>query len=405
MLTSWQANDPLVHYTVGDLMDLVHTNLSVDVADPKPTDNLGQVNLRYEPWGGGGAHSSSPVLYDLTVKDPLMLLSDNWDFPTNKFPNIGWLGRVHRGTPWQTVYLKSFAGTNYPIWLHNWQQWSGDGQLVTNLGQFTTNVMPLYVPRTLIGIDTDARFTQPTNDWRILDLFTTALSDNATRGQMSINQTNLAAWSALLSGVIALTNDPNENPVLQPEVIQPAGIYDPYDPSTWPPLVQLVKRINDVRATNNIRHEFSHLGDILAVPELTTASPFLNRIGTPSYLQQRPERRGLRTAAAADSGAIEVRPYATIRDLRLWPDPQARAPLDCFERITGFARTIRSWPNRPPAPWFASMGSGPIQLSAHRRRSPTSILWLRVSRCCRRIRVQRSYMGYMGYFGYMSYMS
>jgi len=32
--------------------------------------------------------------------------SDDWMFPTNKFPNIGWLGRVHRGTPWQTVYIK-----------------------------------------------------------------------------------------------------------------------------------------------------------------------------------------------------------------------------------------------------------------------------------------------------------
>ena len=33
--------------------------------------------------------------------------SDDWDFPTNKFPNIGWLGRVHRGTPWQTIDMKS----------------------------------------------------------------------------------------------------------------------------------------------------------------------------------------------------------------------------------------------------------------------------------------------------------
>ena len=46
--------------------------------------------------------------------------------------------------------------------------------------------------------------------------------------------------------------------------------------------MQLVKRINDVRATNSTRHVFSRLGDILAVPELTVASPFLNTNGTPS---------------------------------------------------------------------------------------------------------------------------
>ena len=40
-------------------------------------------------------------------------------------------------------------------------------------------------------------------------MFTTALNDNATRGQLSINQPpNLAAWSAVLSGVIVLTNKP-----------------------------------------------------------------------------------------------------------------------------------------------------------------------------------------------------
>jgi hypothetical protein len=41
---------------------------------------------------------------NLSFKDPLVRGSDDWDFPTNKFPGIGWLGRVHRGTPWQTVY-------------------------------------------------------------------------------------------------------------------------------------------------------------------------------------------------------------------------------------------------------------------------------------------------------------
>jgi hypothetical protein len=269
LVNSWQANDPLVHYTVGDLTTLTKTNIVLDHITAAVTANLGHVNNRYEPWGGSAGNSSSSTLCDLSVKDPLVLQSDAWDFPTNKLPNVGWLGRVHRGTPWQTVFLKS-PGRDLPTW----QNWTGDGVLMTNAGQTT-----VFATNTVYS---DAYLTQPTNDWRLMDLFTTALDDNATRGQLSINQNNLAAWSAVLSGVVVLTNalDAKGNPALFPQVIQPAGVYDPALPATWPPLVQLVKRINDVRATNNTRHVFSRLGDILAVPELTVASPFLNTNGT-----------------------------------------------------------------------------------------------------------------------------
>ena len=109
MVTSWQANDPLVHYTVGDLTSLTRTNLVLDnLPVPAPLANLGHVNIRYEPWGGnpnGGSLQRNK--FDLTFKDPLVLQSDSWDFPTNLLSNLSWLGRVHRGTPWQTLYLKS----------------------------------------------------------------------------------------------------------------------------------------------------------------------------------------------------------------------------------------------------------------------------------------------------------
>ena len=283
LVTSWQANDPLVHYTIGDLTDARYSGVVLDTfgsTPPRPTDNLGSVNSRYEPWGGFAGASQSPTLTDLRVKDPLMMQSDNWDFPTAKLPNAGWLGRVHRGTPWQTVYLKPFATD-----LGTWRTWTANPLSVTNFGQLQTNTLPLFVPGTFIGVGSDAFYTQPTNDWHLLDLFTTALNDNATRGQMSINQTNLAAWSAVLSGVIALTNavDSDGNVVLSPQVIQPAGVYDAFNTNTWPPLVRIVKRINDFRSTNSTRHVFSHLSDLLAVPELTVASPFLNTIGTPNF--------------------------------------------------------------------------------------------------------------------------
>jgi len=287
LATSWQANDPLVHYTVGDLNDLAHTNFFVDQptsTSPDPTARLGQVNTRYEPWGGAPAGDSmSPTKTDMTVKDPLMFRSDNWDFPTNKLPNVGWLGRVHRGTPWQTVYFKSFGVTNYPNWFKNWQAWSGNGRIVTNAGQIALN---------LVGFNTlanDAYFSQPTNDWHLLDLFTTALNDNATRGQLSVNQTNLAAWSAALSGVIVLTNNGNSAPTWL--AIQPAGVYNASDP-VWPPIVRIVNGLNIARYNSNPRHVFGRLSDVLATPELTMASPFLNTNGLPSY-----QNNGLNDAA------------------------------------------------------------------------------------------------------------
>jgi hypothetical protein len=286
MITSWQANDPLVHYTVADLTDLVRTNFMVDQLDPPPTQ-VGQVNRRYEPWGGNPlAGSTSPVKFDMTVKDPLMLRSDNWDFPTNKFPNVGWLGRVHRGTPWQTVYLKSFGVPNYPNWLKNWQTWTGNGQVVTNTGQLS---FYLVGPNALAN---DAFFSQPTNDWHLLDLFTAALNDNATRGQLSVNQTNLAAWSAVLSGVMVFTNnlDANGNPIVDAVgnpvpgwvPIQPAGTYDPTYLTNWPPISRLINGVNIARFKSNPRHVFTRMSDLLATPELTTASPFLNTNNTPT---------------------------------------------------------------------------------------------------------------------------
>jgi hypothetical protein len=286
MVTSWQANDPLVHSTVADLTDLVRTNFMVDQLDPPPTA-VGQVNRRYEPWGGNPlAGSTSPVKTDMTVKDPLMVRSDNWDFPTNKFPNAGWLGRVHRGTPWQTVYLKSFGVPNYPAWLKNWQTWTGNGQVVTNTGQLALNLVGQN------ALANDAFFSQPTNDWHLLDLFTAALNDNATRGQLSVNQTNLAAWSAVLSGVMVFTNnlDAKGNPILDAVgnpvpgwvPIQPAGTYDPTYLTNWPPIARLLNGINVARFRSNPRHVFTRMSDILATPELTTASPFLNTNNTPT---------------------------------------------------------------------------------------------------------------------------
>jgi hypothetical protein len=270
---SWQANDPLVHYLVGDLLntnknDLASTENLVDfTGNNPPLDNLTNVNNRYQPWGQN-LQKPTANLYNLAVKDPLVGRSDDWQFPTNKLPGAGWLGRVHRGTPWQTVYLKSQVPD--PNAVSNWVSWEGDN-IVTNL--FTSSVNTgLVTYATLHGwhvfaasnavtqTNLDAMLTMPTNDWQLFDLLTATPNDNATRGQLSVNQTNLAAWSAVLGGVLAL--DSSANPV----VIQPAG----QDPT----LRGIVNAINDVRNTN-YNGSFNHLGEVLSVPQLTLSSPYL----------------------------------------------------------------------------------------------------------------------------------
>jgi hypothetical protein len=254
----WRINDPLVHYTLGDLGDplvpaaaqsvsTLAGSAGADVVSNylnTAAAGIGSANNRYAPWGhvyGGLAGKN----YNLATTDPLVYSSDSWDFPTNRYPNIGWLGRVHRGTPWQTVYLKSLATDT-----NTWQTWAGDSRvwILTN------------------GYISDAVLSNPTNDWHLLDLFTTAPNDNAARGRLSINQTNYAAWASVFSGVITLTN--NSATGIQPVLIDQSG----NDPN----MQYLINAINGYRATNTAAGEFTNLGDILAVPQLTVASPFIN---------------------------------------------------------------------------------------------------------------------------------
>jgi len=288
----WQVNDPLVHYMASDL---VNPSANAFIGSPfnwynnyTYADNFvppyrsgfqltmnwpgnlgtGRVNKRYQPWGSSLTPTTGTNL--LAVKDPLVTCSDDWNFPTNKFPGVGWLGRVHRGTPWQTVYLKAsdiLANQSYfpgyglngaDLWLNNW----------------TGNVNPY-----------DATNTAPKQDRLLFDVFTTAFNDNATRGTLSVNQPHLAAWSALFSGVMVLSN----NAVI-PSIFQTAGamtnyVAFPISPAgfvvgTNSGMWQLYNGISQWRAAvsnyDGVTGVFEHAGDILLVPQLTEQSPFLN---------------------------------------------------------------------------------------------------------------------------------
>ncbi len=275
----WQANDPLVHYTEEDMGGNGGANtppfLIRPASSPMVTNNLGLINERYRPWGvrqGRGASALMPYdpptpldyTYEYRVKDPQVRKADDWDFPGQKFATVGWLGRVHRGTPWQTVYMKAgIMPDENPG--NEWRRWAGNA------------------------------FTHPTNDWILPDVFTAAIDDNANLGLLSVNQPNYAAWAAVLGNVMVVNNPVDYNST-------PTSTNSPYVPMVFsnlsidPASVQfrtIVDGINQVRSNrvtvsggSTYSNSFTRAGQILSVPQLsvgnTTAesSPYINLFDT-----------------------------------------------------------------------------------------------------------------------------
>jgi hypothetical protein len=264
-----QANDPLVHYTREDLAPGTTIFTSPEGYVEVPLDNGGRfrpgpranigaeasyftnhlgnqpkVVSAYAPWGVNprlgtsvdvGLTDANSTAFDVAFKDPLIRRSDDWDFPTNKFPGLGWMGRVHRGTPWQTLYLKGLrpelgtqsANDRY-LGRKSWIAWAGH------------------------------RDTRPEADWALLDLFTTAANDNAAKGLLSVNQTNLAPWSAIFSGVPVLTNDVGAN--VARRFIEPAS----------PQMTALHQGIQEARSLQP-GGRFRTLGHVLASGSLSAS--------------------------------------------------------------------------------------------------------------------------------------
>ncbi len=242
VVARWQANDPLVHYTRADLRDPEmppRVQLIVPPQSSERDNNLGKLNPRYRPWGGNPQKSAGGdrEATNLAVKDPEVRQMSDWQFPTNSYPNIGWLGRVHRGTPWQTIYLKSPR-----VGLRRWARWSGH----------------LQAPAV----------SHPTNDWDVVGMFTTAPSKSARRGLVSVNQTNAATWAATLGGVSVLPNNGSNGNAPGMEFIEPAT----------PEFEAIAEGIAQAReqAFDGI---FPNIGSILATPELTVESPYLEPSG------------------------------------------------------------------------------------------------------------------------------
>jgi hypothetical protein len=246
---TWQANDPLVHYTLGNLSYSGLTNLYSVVPPnaslPAAALSLWRYTDRYDPWGGNPA--IGPVgdknAYLTSLKDPMVRSSDEWDFPSGEPLSFGTLGRIHRGTPWQTVYLKASD-----IALSTWINWTGD----------SVN----WIPAEGIGDVPDAAFSRPVMDRDLIDLLGSMLSTNNPGRRLSINNSDINAWLAVLNGMPVQTNSsPVATLIVSSNSLQ---------------ALLIAQGINDARFNLFTNHIFLHLGDILATPQLSEQSPFLN---------------------------------------------------------------------------------------------------------------------------------
>jgi hypothetical protein len=279
---SWQVNDPLVN-GVGRSYTMVHPAEPNNAHPSQPpyikfltgtagnwnSNNLGFENYVYRPWSISDTRYNTQKnltrpwadSYDhTTLKDPGIIDSNSWIFPhkdTGGLESLGWLGMVHRGTPWQSIYLKSKPANRLIIHSINavtgvitagevpffWQgdrvQLQGgppdyqgyDGNIRYDYSNpqlapktltlwdatFTINKLATTVGYThdpadpsswmyLISTDawqrqTGTLDTLPTNDHRLVDLFSTSASPVAATGLLSVNAKSPAAWGAVLSGV------------------------------------------------------------------------------------------------------------------------------------------------------------------------------------------------------------
>ena len=346
---TWCANDPLVHYTVGDLNDLTLSatnapqSLPVFAATNVLNKQLTGISSRYRPWGntkGLATQMSAAVTADpLEFGDPLITQSQDWQFLTNKYPNVGWLGRVHRGTPWQTVYLKSHGlGYNQATFPTAWQYWTGNQDPV------------------------DAGVTQPVNDWALLDLFTTSPNDNASRGQLSVNQTNAAALAALLDGVIVLSNSPTKLVATNIDLNQA-------NPANGNLVQYMVSGINSQR-TNMPNGVFGSVAQLLATPQLTVSSPYINT-ANPNLSDAVYERIPQQIASLLRTGTPRYEIYAYGQALK--PADKsivqsgASFGMPTNYQITGevLTRTVVRFDNMPvpghPAPGTTTVYALPVQ--------------------------------------------
>lgn len=365
-LTRWfnAVNGPVGFRVSSDWPANLTTNFwTAQIRPYRATDPVGTRKYQQAgaPWGqvpnlgatatGGAAADFSRI--NLGLKDPQIVGSDSWRFLAQSsnapaalrsvsYPNLGWLGRVHRGTPWQTTYLKSAAvdlrlqnGLEGAPWIalffgeiNDWASWAGNGG------------------------------THPVNDWKFADLFTTALNDNAARGLLGVNQTNLAAWAAVLSGVPVLDNRANATDpkalILQPDSAEVAQILSGYTNqqtrAVMPGLLAMMASTNAMAQGFPVLPvapggTFTNLGSILSVPTLSDRAPFLaadntgaTAMGanvTDEVVERLPQQ--ILSLLRADEPTVAV--YAYGQSLKPAPNAFYLKPGNFYNMVTNYVVT------------------------------------------------------------------
>jgi len=268
----YQVNDPLVHYLASDLSignvgiwqgaDILpngvwmqNNGVISSVFPVAPANNIAHGQSCYQPWGqtvptyllSSSYDFSNP--YNLSYKDPLVWGSDYWDFPTNLLAALDGLGQLHRGTPWQTIYLKSsdiLRATGTSADTNTWMAWTGDYNA------------------------SDAAIMAPVNDGRLAGLLISLLNTNDATQLLSVNDPNILDWLNALNGLTVFSNSvANASSFSIPQ-------FDTYlMASNSPQALAVANGIAEIRVA--VSHQVLYsIGDILAASALAESSPWLN---------------------------------------------------------------------------------------------------------------------------------
>jgi hypothetical protein len=257
---TWQANDPFIHFL---RQDLESESSSDGVQRERPNGsvnvlgNIGRLNRRFEPWGGyppasslGGPTPDLAPPFGSAYKDPLVYSPSDWDVGGHGPLAFGWLGKVHRGTPWQTLYLKS--ADVYPA---TWRNWLG-------------------------GWDADsAQRAAPRHDRLLMDSLLRLLNTKNPNTLLSINADGPNKWRKGLNGVDVVINTSSDADLIQslPIVSFEADTMRAGDKQTVV--------IGDAIARTRGNQTWQEVCDVLDTPELAESSPWLN-LGSTVQLQR-----------------------------------------------------------------------------------------------------------------------
>jgi hypothetical protein len=187
------------------------------------------------------------------------------------------------------------------------------------------------------GVTYDAFFTQPTNDWRIASLLVSLLSTNDPRSLASVNQPDATAWRGLLDGLTVLSNSASLE-------------FDPVIISSNSPQAVIVAAALDTARFSQPGQHFRDVADLLATPELSLASPWLDTNGMTRLL------------ASVNDEACEALPAQLLTLLR--PDSlgsvsQAGGTLQFqFSGFDGFAYAVQTSSNL--VDWIAVSTNYPV---------------------------------------------